>query len=61
MEERFKVLVSQVPDDGEAINTTVVYEVRRAQVVTSEMDEAEDASRSKPVKNANKVVGNSAS
>ena len=40
LEERLEVLASQVPEDGEAINTTVVDEVGSTQVITSEMDEA---------------------
>ena len=40
LEERLEVLASQVPEDGEAINTTVVDEVGTTQVITSEMDEA---------------------
>ena len=39
LEERLEVLASQVPEDGEAINTTVVDEVGSTQVITSEMDE----------------------
>ena len=40
LEERLEVLASQVPEDGEAINTTVADEVGSTQVITSEMDEA---------------------
>ena len=40
LEERLEVLASQVPEDEEAINTTVVDEVGSTQVITSEMDEA---------------------
>ncbi|MDO5456708.1 MAG: recombinase family protein, partial [Eubacteriales bacterium] len=39
-QDRLEVLASQVPEDGEAINTTVVDEVGSTQVITSEMDEA---------------------
>lgn len=40
LEERLEVLAEAVPEDGEAINTTVVDEVGSTQVITSEMDEA---------------------
>ena len=40
LEERLEVLASQVPEDGEPMNTTVVDEVGSTQVITSEMDEA---------------------
>ena len=36
----FVSLAEAVPEDGEAINTTVVDEVGSTQVITSEMDEA---------------------
>lgn len=34
------MLASQVPEDEEPMNTTVVDEVGSTQVITSEMDEA---------------------
>jgi len=40
LEERLEVLASQVPEDEEPMNTTVVDEVGSTQVITSEMDEA---------------------
>ena len=40
LEERLEVLASQVPEDQEPMNTTVVDEVGSTQVITSEMDEA---------------------
>lgn len=40
LEGRLEVLAEAVPEDGEAINTTVVDEVGSTQVITSEMDEA---------------------
>ena len=40
LEERLEVLASQVPEDGEAINTTVVDEVGSRNPITGEMDEA---------------------
>ena len=40
LEERLEVLASQVPEDGEPMNTTVVDKVGSTQVITSEMDEA---------------------
>ncbi|MBR0149221.1 MAG: zinc ribbon domain-containing protein, partial [Lachnospiraceae bacterium] len=40
LEERLEVLAAMVPEDEEAINTTVVDEVGSTQVITSEMDEA---------------------
>ena len=40
LEERLEVLAEAVPEDGEAINTTVVDEVGSTQVITSDMDEA---------------------
>lgn len=40
LEERLEVLAEAVPEDGEAINTTVVDEIGSTQVITSEMDEA---------------------
>ena len=39
LEERLEVLASQVPEDEEPMNTTVVDEVGSTQVITSEMDE----------------------
>jgi len=39
LEERLEVLASQVPEDEEPMNTTVVDEVGSAQVIASEMDE----------------------
>ncbi len=39
LEERLEVLASQVPEDQEPMNTTVVDEVGSTQVITSEMDE----------------------
>ncbi len=38
LEERLEVLAEAVPEDGKAINTTVVDEVGSTQVITSEMD-----------------------
>ena len=40
LEERLEVLAESVPEDGEAINTTVVDEVGSTVTITSEMDEA---------------------
>ena len=40
LEERLEMLASQVPEDEEPMNTTVVDEVGSTQVITSEMDEA---------------------
>ena len=40
LEERLEVLASVVPEDGEAINSTVVDVVGSTQVITSEIDEA---------------------
>ena len=40
LEERLEVLASQMPEDEEPMNTTVVDEVGSTQVITSEMDEA---------------------
>ena len=40
LEERLEVLASQVPENEEPMNTTVVDEVGSTQVITSEMDEA---------------------
>ena len=40
LEERLEVLASQVPEDVEPMNTTVVDEVGSTQVIKSEMDEA---------------------
>ncbi len=40
LEERLEVLASQVPEDEEPMNTTVVDEVGSTQVITSEMNEA---------------------